>query len=264
VRADPQPSDADLASIYDEHYYEQFGFTEGPHANDGGLSRMKQATYARMLEVARPEVRSHTGRLLDVGCGVGFSLLAAAAAGFEPLGLDPLAPRDPTHYPGRRIERGMLETFRDARGFDIVSLIDVIEHVRDPVSTLAHAAELLAPGGVLLLATNDSSSIGARLLGSRWTHYHRAHLWFFTPRTLGSVAERAGLEVIRTRSAARVYNLEYLASVIARGENFPLAARLARLLLRMSPAPLLRGSWPPVHEGFVLIARKAGRAIGER
>ena len=260
VFADPQPSDADLAAIYDEHYYEQFGFASGPAANNSGLSHMKRATYARMLRAARPAIRSATHRLLDVGCGVGFSLLAAADMGFEALGLDPLAPADPGYYQDRRVVRGTLETFRDAQGFDVVSMIDVIEHVRDPIATMARAASFLAPGGVLLLATNDSSSPGARLLGPRWTHFHRAHLWFFTPDTLGRAAARAGLEVIGSQPARRVYNLEYLASVIARGENFALAAWIARALLRITPAPLARLALPPVPEGFVLVARAPGSA----
>jgi SAM-dependent methyltransferase len=262
VFADPQPTDADLAGIYDEHYYEQFGFASGPAANNSGLSRMKRATYARMLGVARPAIRSATGRLLDVGCGVGFSLLAAAEMGFEALGLDPLAPADPAHYEGRRVVRGTLETFRDDQGFDVVSMIDVIEHVRDPIATMVRAASFLAPGGVLLLATNDSGSPGARLLGARWTHYHRAHLWFFTPERLGRMAERAGLEVIASEPARRVYNVEYLASVIARGENFALAAAAARALLRVTPAAVARLALPPVPEGFVLVARARGRQPG--
>jgi SAM-dependent methyltransferase len=256
VFSDPQPSDAELQAIYDEHYYEQFGFVEGAHSADQGLARTKRATYARMLASAAPEVRSAGRRLLDVGCGLGFSLLAARDAGFEALGVDPLGPEDPEHHPGRRIIRGTLETFSDPVPFDLVSLIDVIEHVRDPVATLRRAAELLAPGGALLVATNDSSSLGARLLGPRWTHYHRAHLWFFTPRTLARVVELAGLEVVRDVPAQRVYNLEYVASILARSENFEGAAKLARVLLAITPGPLQRLPWPPVREGFVLVARK--------
>jgi SAM-dependent methyltransferase len=256
VCADPQPSEEELQGIYDAHYYEQFGFVEGPHANDEGLARTKRMTYARMLAVARPEIRSSGRRLLDVGCGLGFSLLAARDAGFEALGLDPLGPEDPDQRPGRRILRGTLETFSDPGPFDLISMVDVIEHVRDPIAALRRAGELLAPGGVLLIATNDSSSFGARVLGSRWMHYHRAHLWFFTPRTLAAIVERAGLEVVRTVPATRVYNLEYVASILARAKNFELAAKLSRAVLALAPGSVLRWPWPPLPEGFVLVARQ--------
>lgn len=259
VYADPQPSDGELEAIYDQHYYEQFGFVEGPGASDEALARTKRATYARMLARALPQVRSGGRRLLDVGCGLGFSLLAAAEAGMDATGLDPLGPEDPRGRPGRTIVRGVLETYVPERAFDVVSLIDVIEHVRDPVATLRRASALLAPGGVLLLATNDSSSAGARLLGHRWTHYHRAHLWFFTPHTLREVTEKAGFDVLFTEGAARVYSLDYIASILARGTNFEAAAKVSRLALRVLPRAILSRAWPPVPEGFVVVARKPER-----
>lgn len=254
--ADPQPSDDELTSIYDQHYYEQFGFIEGPNSSDEALARTKRATYARMLARALPHVRSGGRRLLDVGCGLGFSLLAGRDAGMEAIGLDPLAPSDPSARPGRTIVRGELETYVPDAAFDVISLIDVIEHVRDPVATLRRAHALLAPGGVLLLATNDSSSVGARVLGPRWTHYHRAHLWFFTPRTLREVTEKAGFDVVCAEGARRVYNLDYIASILARGSNFGAAADLSKLALRVLPRGLLDAAWPPVPEGFIVVAKK--------
>lgn len=256
VFADPQPSDAELESIYDQHYYEQFGFVEGPGSSDEALARTKKATYARMLARALPHVRSGGRRLLDVGCGLGFSLLAAKDAGMEATGLDPLGPMDPGARPGRTIVRGELESYVPEHAFDVISLIDVIEHVRNPVTTLRRASALLAPGGVLLLATNDSSSLGARLLGPRWTHYHRAHLWFFTPRTLREVTEKSGLDVLSTEGAERVYSLDYIASILARGTNFKAAATASKLALRVLPQAVLGRAWPPVPEGFLVIAKK--------
>lgn len=259
VFANPQPSDKELSAIYDEHYYEQFGFIEGPNASDLALARMKRATYNSILDIAQPAMLPGGKRLLDIGCGLGFSLFAAMERGFDALGIDPLAPGNPELRPGRRVLQGTLETFQPDAPFDLVSMVDVIEHVRDPVGTIRRLVRLLAPGGVVALATNDSSSLGARLLGPRWTHYHRAHLWFFTPDTLRDVAVSAGLEVVRTAPIPRTYNLDYIASILARGTNFELAAKMARLALRVAPKALLDASWPPVKEGFVLVARKAGR-----
>lgn len=262
-RADPQPTDAELAAIYDEHYYEQFGFVEGEHTADQGLARTKRATYASLLASARPHFGITEGkRLLDVGCGLGFSLLAAQDAGFEAVGLDPLAPTDPAARPGRKILRGSIETFHEAMGpadFDVVSMVDVIEHVRDPVATFRAVDRLLVPRGLLICATNDCSSRGAQVLGSRWVHYHRAHLFFFTADTLAKTAEAAGFEVLGVDVAHRIYNLEYVASILARGTNFELAARVSKRLLGAVPGPLLRAPWPALPEGIVLVARKKSR-----
>ncbi len=260
-RADPQPTDAELSSIYDEHYYEQFGFVEGEHTADQGLARTKRATYASLLASARPHFGLTGGkRLLDVGCGLGFSLLAARDAGFDAVGLDPLAPSDPAARPGRTILRGSIETFEGAADFDVVSMVDVIEHVRDPVATFRAVDRLLVPRGLVICATNDCSSRGAQLLGSRWVHYHRAHLYFFTADTLAKTAEAAGLEVLGVDVARRVYNLEYVASILARGTNFELAARISRGVLGRVPGPLLRAPWPALPEGIVLVARSKSRS----
>jgi 2-polyprenyl-3-methyl-5-hydroxy-6-metoxy-1,4-benzoquinol methylase len=253
-RAQPQPTDAELSAIYDEHYYEQFGFVESESSADQGLARTKRATYASLLSVAKPHFTGGK-RLLDVGCGLGFSLLAARDAGFDAVGLDQLGPEDPAARPGRRILRGAIETFRTEKPFDVVSLVDVIEHVRDPVETLRIVRRLLAPGGLGIFATNDCSSRGANVLGARWVHYHRAHLFFFTPETLTKAAEAAGFDVIAVETAKRVYNLEYIASILARGTNFELAARVSRGLLGVAPRAVLRAPWPALPEGFVLVAR---------
>jgi hypothetical protein len=107
----------------------------------------------------------------------------------------------------------------------------------------------------LICATNDCSSRGAQILGSRWMHYHRAHLYFFTASTLAKTAEAAGFEVLGVDVAHRVYNLEYVASILARGTNFDLAARVSKRLLHSLPGPVLRAAWPALPEGIVLVAR---------
>ncbi|MEM6961975.1 MAG: hypothetical protein AAF550_09585, partial [Myxococcota bacterium] len=99
TRAEPQPSDDELEAIYDEHYYEQFGFV-ARNQDDRALSTTKRATYGRLLsqlqthlpkEARQPEsVRPR--HLLDIGCGLGYSLLEAQSRGYQALGLDPLAP----------------------------------------------------------------------------------------------------------------------------------------------------------------------------
>lgn len=258
--ANPQPSDAELDHIYSEHYYEQFGLLEKSAAAKAGLSATKQATYGLMLRLAEKYAKAQNGvrRLLDVGCGLGFSLLAAAKRGWITRGLDPTSPKAAPnlHEHSKDIIEGTLDDYKPAEPYDLVSLIDVIEHVRNPVETVKTAARLLAKGGILLLATGNSASLKARLMGPRWMHFIPAHLWFFTPVTLARVVRDAGLKVETVRTAWRVYNLDYVASVLAAGENFPLAQKVCRWILRWIPLPIRLLPWPPLPEGMVLVATR--------
>lgn len=254
VFAHPQPTDEELGKIYDDEYYEQFGFAG--RRVPAGLVFTKQATYASLLERAEAHLPESARSLLDVGCGLGFSLLAASARGWTATGIDPLAPSDPSLVPGRTMVRGTLEGAGFSERFDLVTLVDAIEHVRDPSGTIAAAKRALKPGGLLVLATNDVASLGAKLLTSRWPHFHRAHLWFFTPSSLSRIAEKEGLEVVEVRTASRVYNLEYIASILARGENFPLARKVSLGLLRTTPSGLRVLPWPPIPEGFLVLLRR--------
>ena len=178
-------------------------------------------------------------------------------AAFGQSASTPLAPAGDPRFADRTLVRATLETASLDQRFDAITAVDVIEHVRDPVATVARMASLLRPGGLLMLATNDVTSPGARLLGPRWTHFHRAHLWFFNPTTLSAVVRSAGLDVLGTEPAWRVYNFEYIASILARGENFELAKHVSEWGLKRLPRAVQRLAWPPVPEGFVLIARRS-------
>jgi SAM-dependent methyltransferase len=260
--ANPQPTDAELAEIYNAEYYSQFGYQAG--AAEAALARIKQATYAKFLRQAekllgwKSKQDGQPRRLLDVGCGLGYSLLAGErrGRGWESWGLEPhsMAGKGLPAHLAARIVRGTLETYRPENLFDVVSLIDVIEHVRDPIATIRQAADLLAPGGILMLATNNVLSRSARRMGPRWVHFHRAHLWYFSPTTLAAALAKAGLTVHAARTAWRVYNLQYVASILAGGSNFPLARGLARFSLKVVPRFLRLMSWPPLPEGMLLLA----------
>lgn len=278
----PQPSDAELAEIYNADYYAQFG--HGSSSAEAGLARIKRDTYVRFLRQAEKLIAAdqaqtenrlsragqvstrpshgHRPRLLDIGCGLGYSLLGGQARGWDVAGLEPhgLAGAGLPRELACRIIRGRLDNLdasdRPAdvslRDFDLVSMIDVIEHVRDPVATVRQAAKLLRPGGVLMVATNSLASRGARSPG--WVHFHRAHLWYFSPATLSAVVAAAGIKVRSVATAWRVYNLQYVASILAGGDNSPTRRLLARAALKIVPRPLRLMSWPPLAEGMLLLA----------
>jgi 2-polyprenyl-3-methyl-5-hydroxy-6-metoxy-1,4-benzoquinol methylase len=113
------------------------------------------------LKQLRRFVRS--GRLLDVGAGVG-EFLRQAAGSFEVVGTEVSdeAIRLARQRSGVELLKGTLAELPDlrARRFDVVSLVHVLEHVHDPGGTLAACAGLLRPGGWLFVAVPNDSATG--------------------------------------------------------------------------------------------------------
>jgi 2-polyprenyl-3-methyl-5-hydroxy-6-metoxy-1,4-benzoquinol methylase len=169
----------------------------------------RRATGARLLDLIGRFVPR--GRLLDVGCGPGLLLDEARRRGYETIGLElsRASARHARDALGLDVRELALEDFADERGFDVVVLADVIEHLDDPVDGIARCAALLRPGGVVCVVTPDPSSPTARAAGRRWWGFVPAHTCLLPRLTLRELLAAAGLVVstdvpfVRTFTARR-------------------------------------------------------------
>lgn len=117
----------------------------------------KKVTTPWVIEHVR--ARFQHARILDVGCGGGLLTFALAEQGWICTGLDRSdevlqvgRARDPQQQIQWVQGRAEQLPFPDAC-FDVVCLMDVLEHVEDPQKSLAEARRVLAPGGILLFHT---------------------------------------------------------------------------------------------------------------
>ena len=148
---DPWPGEAELAAAYGSWYRPESGRFSG--AGDRFLRRSRGLLARRLDREAPP------GRVLDVGAGDGALLDALHAAGRDALGLERYAARaDVVDTP-----------LEDLEGeFAAVVFWHSLEHLPRPAEALGHAAGLLAPGGLLVVAIPNSDSLQARAFGDRW------------------------------------------------------------------------------------------------
>ena len=103
---------------------------------------MAQSTF---LEFAREQLPPAPARVLEVGCGQGELTTALAVAGYDVLGIDPVAPH------GDLFRRLKLEDLEETEPFEAIVAAHSLHHIRDLDAGLDKIAGLLAPGGVLVV-----------------------------------------------------------------------------------------------------------------
>ena len=179
----PWPSDAQLGEAYADWYRPANGRFSG--LGDKLLRRSRSALANRLHRVLP------RGPVLDVGAGDGTLVRAFARHGREAVGVDPYASANHPHV--RDVELEEMDG-----SWSAVIFWHSLEHLREPVRALRHAATLAAPGGVLVVAVPNAASLQARTFGDRWLHLDvPRHLVHISPPALVSAIEAAGFRVMR-------------------------------------------------------------------
>jgi SAM-dependent methyltransferase len=229
----PRPTEARALALYqDPAYYESE--TAG-HGYDEYLE--VQQNWRRTFRRRLRQIRKHQprGRVLDVGCGPGFFLDAAAALGYDAWGIDPSEPAVSLarRRHGERVALGLLEQAPfPGESFDLLVAGDAFEHVYDPRRFLAAAHGLLKPGGLLAITTPDPSSLLAHVSGRSWVSFKiPEHVYYWSPATIRR-ALAPGFDVVEISSAGQYATVGFLLRRLLRlGPRPPRALRRALDLL---------------------------------
>ena len=201
VYVTPRLTDAALIDeVYDEGYWSSSSAKDRGHTDYRADQRLYLRTYRRRLSVVRRHFPT-PGRVLDVGCAAGYFLSVMQEAGWDVTGLEPseaIRPHTAELIGEANVRAGLLgDADLEPGSFDLVTLWDVIEHIPAPVDALQSARELLAPGGKLLIETQNVASLAARVLGKRWQHYkHAEHIYHFDPATVTRMLNEAGFRIL--------------------------------------------------------------------
>ncbi len=180
-----------LRDLY-EHYYDYANFETAP-------------VVAASLEKLIRSFKSfrHTSRLLDVGYGEGGLLRIAQKQGWNCYGTE-ISPQALEYGQGcgwTVSSEADTHPLFPAQGFDVVTMIELLEHVQNPHQLLRMAAQLLRPGGVLYLTTPNANSLNRRLLGLKWSVISPPeHLTIWTVQGLRLALSQAGFQLQRTRT----------------------------------------------------------------
>ncbi|GAB4430973.1 MAG: class I SAM-dependent methyltransferase [Chloroflexi bacterium OHK40] len=262
----PRPGPEQIARYYPAEY---LSFQPAIADIPSPLRRLELRRYyaARRRMVERSVGRG--GRILDVGCATGNFLDTMRRAGWHAQGVEPSP--EAAAYARERLGLDVITGRLEEAGlpgvaFDAVTFWDVLEHVHQPQATLAEAARILRPGGILVLGLPNPDSLEARLLGRHWIGWDLPrHLNLFRPPLLRAQLARMGMPVERINSpmhgyAVLVMSLEQRARAL--GRDPVLLGRLLRTPLpRLLAALYYRGPacWYNLSSTMVVVARRTER-----
>jgi len=197
----PMPTTEELDAIYVDLYRSDNIFQSRTNQESGSYA-LKQ--YANFLNT---HIITPGARLLDYGCGTGELIELLRASGVGAIGLE----RSDAARRYALAQRG-LELLQGINGIpcgslDIVTMIEVIEHLTDPCTVLSEIRDCLKPGGQIFITTPNRHGFRARLEGGQWREAQKKfHVILFERESLSNLLRQCGytqIEQIRYSPAQR-------------------------------------------------------------
>ena len=163
------------------------------------LAKLKfKPRYIRLIRYLRKQIK--TGRLLEVGCGVGY-FLAQAEKYFETYGIDisPIA----IQYAKKNTTKSIL-TVGSATNlpfkndfFNIVVALDVLEHIHNPLNALIEINRVMRPHGLLLMRIPNTASVGKKLKKEEWHAFRDpSHVSLLSREEWFSILRKSGFIIL--------------------------------------------------------------------
>ncbi len=148
--------------------------------------------------------RLERGDVLDVGCFTG-DFLRQLPRSFRKFGIEPSTDAaDKAKTVGVEILGGTSDELKSTGAeFDVITLIDVIEHFARPLDVMETLVGRLRVGGLLIISTGNADSLMWRFLGTRYYYYYNEHVTFYSVAWFSWAAMRLGLRLERSVRFAR-------------------------------------------------------------
>jgi SAM-dependent methyltransferase len=192
---DPVPRER-LSEIYPPNYY---SFADQKNSL---MNTVKSFLDRRLFRKILREVPGDVLNALDIGGGSGWEMNVVRTADprvkfTQVVDFDPCA-EVRARQNGHEYFSGRIEEFSTDHLFDFVLMLNILEHVENPLGLLKQVQSLLSPHGRVLIKTPNYDSLDARIFRDmNWAGFHCPRHWvIFTKESLYALIERADLRVV--------------------------------------------------------------------
>lgn len=249
------PIPSNLEDVYHEGYFncgeeqEQFGYVD----YDKDKEPMREIFNIYLDKFT--DLAKHKS-VFDVGSATGFFLDIAQSRGWKTAGIDI------SHYAvsqgrdrGHSVYLGELTLVDIFEKYGVVTMWDVLEHVRDPKKYLMKVREIISEDGLLLVNTIDAKSLWAKFWGKRWNMIiPPEHLFYFSKNNLVKLLEDCGFEILEVEKRGKKFSLSYIFNILYNWHGFRLWKKLSKLF----DTPFWRKLYIPlnVRDNILVLAKK--------
>lgn len=198
--------DVKVNGSYYKKYYE-LGYYDQASVKKGSLLD-KFLDYISKFSIQRKEklIRDYTIvkkkriSILDVGCGSGNFLFNLDESRFDRFGTE-------INQEGFEIsqKRGLHVFFGDLdkinfgkKKFDVASLWQVLEHVKEPKKLMGNINRILLPGGIVIFQVPNTDGLGFKIGKKDWFHLDSPrHLILYNPQSVSALCATTGFKIVR-------------------------------------------------------------------
>jgi len=148
-----------------------------------------------------PEIDVHIKglRILDIGCWTG-ELMEDLPESWIKSGVEinSIAAKK-AREKGLQVFEEKIELLQDQNeSYDLILMMDVLEHLSDPLEDMKSIERLLVPGGLFVALTGNVESLASKVFKGCWYYYNYPdHVTFFSKKSFNIVFQKAGMVPIR-------------------------------------------------------------------
>ena len=187
----PRITDEEIYKLYNNNYYffESYEFDEFPRITN---------LYLRTIALIQNELKEKN--VVEIGSGKGYLLSLMKNLGWNIQGIEISSEASiyavsslniPT-FKGTIVDFN--KEFHNTR-FPLVLVLDVIEHIPDPIIFLKNVDKILANGGLLIVDTPNGDAKNIEYLGRKWPAFNPFHIYFFSISNLQLLLTRMGYTI---------------------------------------------------------------------
>jgi SAM-dependent methyltransferase len=206
----------------------------------------------RKLKVSDP-------KLLDIGCGTGWTTAFWKEKGFTAHGLEPSVVRSKIareRY-GLEVFNEYVENFEPENLYDVILLRHSLEHFEDPAAVLSKIHKLLSTDGLILLVVPNIDCLGRYMFGTDWSWILPWHCNFFNPQSIRRILQVSGFsDMTLYQTPSPLYFFDSLGRKL-KTRLFSTLKKKCRVPLLLASTPFaLLGSMLGMGDNITVVARK--------